>query len=136
MCRVLVDPIPHGFSPPMGQQAHIDPPVPEPDMDVEVAPTVFDAQSAPNAVVGDACQTHVVVADPPHEIPLTHNHLSKCLNRIVIGSLPPSLHLLFHSFLILLLMLQETFLIMWMCPLLLRKCTVEMDFVAPIVLKL
>ena len=38
--RVLVDPIPHGFSPPMSQQAHFDPPVPEPDMDVEVAPTV------------------------------------------------------------------------------------------------
>ena len=53
--RVLVDPIPHGFSPPMGQQAHFDPPVSEPDMDVEVAPTVPDANSAPNAVVGDAC---------------------------------------------------------------------------------
>ena len=71
MHRVLVDPIPHGFFPPMGQQAHIDPPVMEADMDVEVAPTVPDAQSAPNAVVGDACQTHVVVADPPHETPLT-----------------------------------------------------------------
>ena len=69
--RVLVDPIPHGFSPPMGQQAHIDPPILEPDMDVEVAPTVPDAQSALNEVVGDACQTHVVVADPPHEISLT-----------------------------------------------------------------
>ena len=45
--RVLVDRIPLGFSPPMGQQAHIDPPIPEPDMDVEVAPTVPDAQSAP-----------------------------------------------------------------------------------------
>ena len=55
MCRVLVDPIPHGLSPPMGQQAHIDPPIPEPDMDVEVAPTVPDAQSAPNMLVGDAC---------------------------------------------------------------------------------
>ena len=71
MRRMLVDPIPHGFSPPMGQQAHFDPPVPKPDMDVEVAPTVPDAQSAPNAVLGDACQTHFVVADPPHEIPLT-----------------------------------------------------------------
>ena len=71
VCRVLVDPIPRGFSPPMGQQAHIDPPVPKPDMDMEVAPTVPDAQSARNEVVGDACQTHVVVADPPHEIPLT-----------------------------------------------------------------
>ena len=55
MRLVLVDLIPHGSSPPMGQQAHIDPPVLEPDMDVEVAPTVPDAQSAPNAVVGDAC---------------------------------------------------------------------------------
>ena len=53
---------------------------------------VPDAQSASNAVVGDACQTHVVVADPPHEIPLTQNYPSKCLNRMVIGSLPPSLH--------------------------------------------
>ena len=60
--------------------------------DVEVAPTVPDAQSAPNKVVRDACQTHVVVADPPHEIPLTQNHPSKCLNRMVIGSLPPSLY--------------------------------------------
>ena len=42
-------------------------------MDVEVAPTVFDAQFTPNEVVGDACQTHVVVADPPHEIPLTES---------------------------------------------------------------
>ena len=48
--RVLVD-LPHGFSPPMGQQAHIDPPVSEPDMDVEGAPMVPDAQSAPNTVV-------------------------------------------------------------------------------------
>jgi len=45
--RVLVDPIPHVFSPPMDQQAHLDPPVLEPDMDVEVAHTVPDAQSAP-----------------------------------------------------------------------------------------
>ena len=71
MHRMLVDPIPHGFSPPMGQQAHFDPPISEADMDVEVAPTVLDAQSAPNEVVGDACQTHVVVVDPPYEIPLT-----------------------------------------------------------------
>ena len=53
--RVLVDPISHGFSPPMGQQAHFDSPIPEPDMDVEVAPTVPDAQSTPNMLVGDAC---------------------------------------------------------------------------------
>ena len=69
--RVLVDPIPHGFNPAMDQQAHIDPPVPEPYLYVEIAPTVPNAQSARNEVVGDACQTHVVVADPPHEIPLT-----------------------------------------------------------------
>ena len=100
----------------MGQQAHIDPPIPEPDIDVEVAPMVFDAQSAPNDVVGDTYQTHVVVADPPHEIPLTQNHPNKCLNRMVIGRLPlPYIHF-FHSFLISLLMLQETFLRMWMCP--------------------
>ena len=135
MHRVLVDPIPHGFSPPMGQQAHIDPPVPEPDMDVEVAPTVPDAQSTPNQVVGDACQTHDVVADPPHEIPLTQNHPS-VLSSWLLGAYPlPYIHF-FHSFLISLLMLQETFLRMLMCPLLLRKCTVEMDSVAPIVLKL
>ena len=40
-------------------------------MDVEVAPTVSDTQSTPNELVEDACQTHDVVADPPHEIPLT-----------------------------------------------------------------
>ena len=134
--RVFVDPIPHGFSPPMGQQAHIDLPIPKPDMDVEVAPTVPDAQSSSNAVVGDACQTHDVVADPPYEIPWIQNHPSKCLICMVIGSLPPFLHPFFYSFLIFLLMLQETFLTMWMCPLLLRKYTMEVDFVAPIVLKL
>ena len=55
----------------MGKQAHFDPPVLEPDIDVEVAPTVPDAQSTPNELVEDACQTHDVVADLPHEIPLT-----------------------------------------------------------------
>ena len=55
VCRVLVDPIPHGVSPPMGQQAHFDPSVSEPDMDVEVVLTVPYAQSAPNEQVGDAC---------------------------------------------------------------------------------
>ena len=40
-------------------------------MDVEVAPMVPDAQSTPNELVGDACQTHDVVAYPPYEIPLT-----------------------------------------------------------------
>jgi hypothetical protein len=34
----------------MGQQAHFDPPVSEPDMDMEVAPTVSDAQFGPNEV--------------------------------------------------------------------------------------
>ena len=61
-------------------------------MDVEVAPTVPNAQSAPNELVRDVCQTHDVVADPPHKIPLTQNHPSKCLIHMVIGSLPPSLH--------------------------------------------
>ena len=98
MRRVLVDPIPHGFSPSMDQQAHIVPLIPEPYMDVEIAPTVLDAQPAPNVVVGDACQTHVFVADPPHEIPLTQNHPSKCLNCMVFGSLPPSLHLFLSFF--------------------------------------
>ena len=82
----------------MGQQAHFDPPIPKPDMDVEVAPTVPDAQSALNEVVRDACQTHVFMADPPHEIPLTQNHLSECLNHIVFGSLPRSLHLFLSFF--------------------------------------
>ena len=77
--RVVLDRIPHVFPPEMGQQTHFDPPVPEPDMDVEVAPTVPDAQSAPNEVVGDACRTHDVMADPPHEISLTQNHPSKYL---------------------------------------------------------
>ena len=95
---VVLDRIPHGFSPKMGQQAHFDPPVPKLDMDVDVAPIVPDAQSAPNVVVGDACRTHDVMADPPHEIPLTHNHPSKCLIHIVIGSLPPSLHPFFSFF--------------------------------------
>ena len=67
-------------------------------MDVEVAPTVLDAQFAPDAVVGDAGQTHVVVVDPPCEIPLTQNHLSKCLNRMVFGSLPHFLHLFLSFF--------------------------------------
>ena len=32
------------------------------------------------------------MADPSHEIPLTQIHPSKCLIRMVIGSLPHSLH--------------------------------------------
>jgi hypothetical protein len=51
--QLVLDRIPHGFSPEMGQQAHFDPLVSEPNMDVEVAPTVPDAQSAPNKIVGD-----------------------------------------------------------------------------------
>ena len=77
----------------MDHQTHIDPPVPEPYLHVQIAPTVSDAQSAPNAVFVDGCQTHVSVADPPYEIPLTQNHLSKCLNCMVFESLPRSLHL-------------------------------------------
>jgi hypothetical protein len=46
----------------------------------------------------DACWTDDVVVDPPHEILLTQNHPSKCLIRIVIGSLPPSLHPFFSFF--------------------------------------
>ena len=57
----------------MDQQAHIDPPVPEPYLYVEIAPTVPDAQSASNTVVGDGCQTHVSVTNPPYEIPLTQS---------------------------------------------------------------
>jgi hypothetical protein len=58
--RVLVDPIPLGLSPPIGEQAYFEPPVPERDVDAEVPPTVPYAQSAPNDV-----------AHPPQEIPLT-----------------------------------------------------------------
>jgi hypothetical protein len=65
--RVLVDPIPLGLSPSMGEQAYFEPPVLERDVDAEVPPTVPDAQSAPNDV-----------AHPPQEIPLTQNHPSKC----------------------------------------------------------
>ncbi|RCV17026.1 hypothetical protein SETIT_3G185700v2 [Setaria italica] len=67
--QTLVDPIPRRSSPPMGH-----PPVPEPVIDVEVAPTVPDAEFAPNEVVGDACLTLDAVADLPHEILLTQNH--------------------------------------------------------------
>jgi hypothetical protein len=101
--QVLVDPIPHGFSAPMSEQAYFDPPVPEPDMDAEVVSTVPDAQSAPNEVqiaeaVGDACRTHDDRVDPPQEIPLIQNHPSKCLFRIVLWSLPLSFHPLISFF--------------------------------------
>jgi hypothetical protein len=72
--RVLVDPIPLGFSPPMGEQAYFDPPIPERDVDAEVPPTVPDAQSAPNDV-----------AHPPQEIPLTQNHSSKYQLGIILS---------------------------------------------------
>jgi hypothetical protein len=48
--RVLIDPIPLRFSPPMGEQAYSDHPITQRDVDVEVRPTVPDAQSAPNGV--------------------------------------------------------------------------------------
>jgi hypothetical protein len=48
--RVLIDLIPLGFSLSMGEQAYLDPPVPERDVDAEVPPTIPDAQSTPNDV--------------------------------------------------------------------------------------
>jgi hypothetical protein len=72
--RVLVDPIHLGLSPPMGEQAFFEPPVPECDVDVEVPPSIPDVQSAPNDV-----------AHPPQEIPLTQNHPSKCYLGIVLS---------------------------------------------------
>ena len=120
----------------MGQWAHIDLSIPEPDMDVEVAPTVLDAQSVPNMLVEDACQTHDIVADPRHEIPLTQNHPSKCLNRMLIGSLPPSLHPFLSFFPHFSTYVAGDIPNNVDVPLLLRKCTLEMDSVAPIVLKL
>ena len=114
VCRVLVDPIPHRFSPLMGHQAHFDPPVPEPDMDVEVAPTVPDAESAPNEVVGDICRTVDDVADSPHEFLLTQNDPSKCLISFSCSELTPFVPSI-CSLLIFVLMLQETFQKIWMC---------------------
>jgi hypothetical protein len=72
--RVLVDPIPLGLSPPMGEQVFFKPSVPERDVDAEVPPTVPDAQSAPNDV-----------AHPSQEIPLTQNHPSKYQLGIVLS---------------------------------------------------
>jgi hypothetical protein len=65
---------------------------------VEVAPTIPNAHSTLNEVVGDARQTHDVVADPFHEISLTQNQPSKYLIHIIIGSLPPFLHPSFSFF--------------------------------------
>ena len=64
---------------------------------------------SPNEVVGDACRTHDVVPDPPHEIPLTQNHLS-VLSTLLLGAYPLPYIYFSHSFLVFLLMLQETFL--------------------------
>lgn len=41
--RVLVDPTPHRFCPPMVQHAHFDPSIRDLDIDVEVVPTVSHA---------------------------------------------------------------------------------------------
>ena len=91
--RVLPDPIHHGFSLPLGEQPVADPPAPEPVMDVQVASTVPDAQSAPNEIpiaeaVGLVRRPHVVVAEPLQEVPLTQNHPSKCLMCYVVCMLP------------------------------------------------
>jgi hypothetical protein len=85
----------------MAQHAYFD--LPAFAMEVEVAPTVPDAQSARNEVhvamaVGDASGSHDVVAEPPQEIPLTQNHPSKCLFRIVSLAVTPSGHLLISLF--------------------------------------
>ena len=71
MRRVLVDPIPHGSTPTMDHEAYINPLIPEPYLHVQIAPTVPDAQSGPNAVFRDGCWTHFSMTDPPYEIPLT-----------------------------------------------------------------
>ncbi|RCV12011.1 hypothetical protein SETIT_2G233500v2 [Setaria italica] len=71
--RVGVDPNPRRFSRPMGQRVHFDPPVPEPVMDVEVEPTIPDAESAPNEVVGHICRIVDDVADSPNEFLFTQN---------------------------------------------------------------
>jgi hypothetical protein len=106
--QVLVDPIPHGFSPLMAQQAYFDPPALA--MDAEVLPMVPDAESALNEVriaeaVGHASRSHDVVVEPPQEIPLTQNHLSKCLFHIVLWSLPLVFIHLSHYFLLFPIML-------------------------------
>uniref|UniRef100_K4AKX6 MULE transposase domain-containing protein n=1 Tax=Setaria italica TaxID=4555 RepID=K4AKX6_SETIT len=61
------------FSRPMGQRAHFDPPVAEPVMDVDVAPTIPDAESAPNEVVGHGCWIVDDVADSPNGFLFTQN---------------------------------------------------------------
>jgi hypothetical protein len=76
----------------MAHQAYFDPPTFA--MEAEVAPTVPDVQSARNAVcvamaVVDASGSHDVVVEPPQEIHLTQNHLSKCLSHIVSLAVTP-----------------------------------------------
>ena len=76
------------------------------------------------------------MADPPYEIPLTQNYPSKCLIRMVIGSLPPSLHpflSIFSHF--------STYIVGDIpdnvdVPPIAAQVHLEMDSVAPIVLKL
>jgi hypothetical protein len=74
--RVVVDATPRGFSLGAGEEARFEPPARELDVEVEVMPTVPDANSCPNDVP-------IPVADPPQEIPLTQNHPSKCRLHIV-----------------------------------------------------
>ena len=77
--RVVVDATPRGFSPGAGDDAQFEPPPRErfepparqQDVEVEVMPTVPDANSSPNEV-------HISVPGPPEEIPLTQDHPSKC----------------------------------------------------------
>jgi hypothetical protein len=95
--RVLVDAMPHGFPPPMAQQAYFDPPALAMDAEVPRMVPNPNVLSTLNEVciaeaVGDASQSHDVVAEPPQEILLTKNHPSKCLFLIVLWSLPPSFH--------------------------------------------
>jgi hypothetical protein len=125
--RVLVDHIPLGLSPPMGEQAFFEPPVLERDVDADVPPTVPDAQSAPNDV-----------AHPPQEIPLTQNHPSKCQIGIVLSLYLKSLLLIHFSYHLLLFvaMLEETFPIMRALLLLMPKSRLAMESVLLIVLKL
>ena len=76
------------------------------------------------------------MADPHHKMPLTQNHPSKCLIRIVIGSLPPSLHPFFSFFPYFFTYVVGDIPDNVDVPPVAAKCTMEMDSVAPIVLKL
>ncbi|RCV25031.1 hypothetical protein SETIT_5G133900v2 [Setaria italica] len=70
---VGADPNSRRFSRPMGQRAHFDPLIPEPVMDVDVVPTIPDAESAPNEVVGHGCRIVDDVANSPNEFLFTQN---------------------------------------------------------------